>query len=98
MSFECQCDDLEDDDSPPEYETAPDLALAALLILMTSYSTTPTPAIANAIVTHLQVVGRDERYSTALSQSAAQLVSKWKALKVLCDKGVSVHSALPVRH
>ncbi|MDD2667118.1 hypothetical protein [Zoogloea sp.] len=98
MSFSCDCDDREDEDSLPEYETAPDLALAALLTLMTSYPDHPTPAIARAIIAHLQVVSRDERHDKELSRSAAQLVSKWEALEVLCAKEAGVHPVLPVRH
>ena len=60
MSFSCDCDDREDEDSLPEYETAPDLALAALLTLMTSYPDHPTPAIARAIVNEPEVLLLDE--------------------------------------
>jgi hypothetical protein len=98
MSFTCRCDDQEDEDSLPEYETAPDLALAALLTLMTSYPDHPTPAIARAIVAHLQVVSRDERHDAELSRCAAQLVSKWEAFESLCGASAGGHPVLPARH
>ncbi|MBP7790546.1 MAG: hypothetical protein KA024_01820 [Zoogloea sp.] len=46
---------------------------------MTSYPDHPTPAIARAIVAHLQVVSRDERHDVELSRCVAELVSKWEA-------------------
>jgi hypothetical protein len=55
------------------------LALVALLTLITSYPDHPTPAIARAIVAHLQVVSRDERHAAELSRCVAELVSKWEA-------------------
>ena len=55
------------------------LALVALLTLITSYPDHPTPAIARAIVAHLQVVSRDERHDVELSRCVAELVSKWDA-------------------
>jgi hypothetical protein len=83
MSIPCYCRGGEEEDGLPAYETSPDLALAALLTLMSSFPARRSAAVAQSIVTHLRVVSADERLDGILRGCAAQLVGSWEALTVL---------------
>ncbi|MBS0369843.1 hypothetical protein [Zoogloea sp. LCSB751] len=87
MSIPCYCRGGEEEDGLPGYETSPDLALVALLTLMSSFPARRSAAVAQSIVTHLRVVSADERLDGILRGCAAQLVSNWEALTVLSQPG-----------
>lgn len=82
MSAPCFCVAGEED-GLPGYETSPDLALAALLTLMSSFPARRSPAVAQSIAAHLRVVSADVRLDSVLRGCAAQLVGNWEALTVL---------------
>jgi len=87
MSIPCYCRGGEEEDGLPGYEASPDLALVALLTLMSSFPARRSAAVAQSIVTHLRVVSADERLDGILRGCAAQLVSNWEALTVLSQPG-----------
>lgn len=63
---------------PPEYAAAPDLALSALLYLLTRYTAQPSFAKAGSILAHLQLVAGDARLAPALRETAARLADEWR--------------------
>ncbi len=65
---------------PPEYPSCPDLAVAALLILMTGFTARPSFVKAGCILSHLQLVAADVRQPETLRDTAARLVDAWRAL------------------
>lgn len=65
---------------PPEYPSQPDLAVSALLSLMTGFTARPSFAKAGCILGHLQLVAADARHSDALRDTAARLAEEWRAL------------------
>lgn len=67
---------------PPEYPSRPDLALSALLYLMTRFTASPSFAKAGCILGHLQLVAADGRHPEALRDTAAKLAEEWRALAV----------------
>lgn len=84
MSDPCDCFGCEEEGrSPPVYETTPELALAALLSLMTCFPARRSPAVARSVISHLQVVSGDPRLDGLLRDCAAQLVGQWQALELL---------------
>lgn len=84
MSDPCDCFGCEEEGpTPPVYETTPDLALAALLSLMTSFPARRSPAVARSVIAHLRVVSGDPRLDGLLRDCAAQLVGHWQALELL---------------
>lgn len=84
MSDPCDCFGEDGDESLlPAYESSPELALAALLSLMTSFPARRSPAVARSIISHLQVVSADPRLDGLLRDCAAQLMCNWQALELL---------------
>ena len=79
MSGPCQCGSLTDEDLPPLYERNPELALAALLTLLTAFPARRTEAVTGSIVNHLKVVGGDARLDPLLRDCARSLLPKWEA-------------------
>lgn len=65
---------------PPEYPSRPDLALAAVLALMTGFTARPSFSKAGCILAHLQLVAADARQPTSLRDTAAKLTDEWRAL------------------
>lgn len=65
---------------PPEYPTRPDLALSALLHLMTGFTAKPSFAKVGCILGHLQLVAADARQPETLRETAARLAEEWRAL------------------
>lgn len=59
------------------YEQQPELALAALLQMMSRFPQRQSPALADAILGHLCLVSDDERYPEPLRQCAEQLLELW---------------------
>lgn len=77
----------------PEYDSRPELALAALLYLLSRFPAKRTPAIAQAIVDHLRLVGDDARIANCIRECADGLIEEWQAYALLSDDGVR----LPLR-
>ena len=60
------------------YERQPELALAALLQLMSRFPVRQSPALAEAILGHLCLVSDDPRYPAPLRLCAEQLLEGWE--------------------
>ncbi|HPE03993.1 MAG TPA: hypothetical protein P5537_06820 [Thauera sp.] len=71
----------------PEYDTDPELALAAVLQLLSRFPARRSPALAQAIASHFRVIGSDPRLSACLRDCAARLVRDWEAYAVLGEAG-----------
>ena len=69
----------------PEYDTDPELALAAALQLLSRFPSRGSPALAHAIASHFRVIGSDPRLSAGLRECAARLVRDWEAYAVLSE-------------
>lgn len=67
------------------YPNQPDLALAAVLYLLSRFPARQTPALAKAIVDHLQVIGGDVRMAACVRECASSLVDDWRAYLVLSE-------------
>lgn len=85
MSTRCDCAPEEGERSLPEYDSCPELALAALLTLMTSFPARRSPAIARSILAHLEVISQDDHVDAVLRECAEQLMGRWAALEQLCE-------------
>ncbi len=78
MSFEC--------DGPAEgteYDTHPELALAAVLQMLSRFPARRSPALAQAIARHFQMIGRDPRISACVRECAERLVDDGQAYALL---------------
>lgn len=71
----------------PEYDTDPELALAAVLQLLSRFPARRSPAVAQAIAGHFRVIGTDPRLSACVRECAARLVGEWEAYAVLGEAG-----------
>ncbi|MBP6131439.1 hypothetical protein [Thauera sp.] len=71
----------------PEYDTHPELALAAVLQLLSRFPARRSPALAQAIAGHFRVIGSDRRLSACVRDCAARLVAEWEAYAMLGDAG-----------
>lgn len=65
---------------PAEYPDQPELAVAALLYLMTRFSLRPCPKKAEAIIHHLGLVGADARLPADLRHAARRMDTIWRAM------------------
>jgi hypothetical protein len=70
----------------PSYTTEPEMALAALLHLLTRFPAKQTPAIAAAIVAHLRIIEDDPRIAACVRDCAGRLTDDWRAYTMLCDE------------
>lgn len=68
---------------PLRYDSRPELAIAALMYLMSRFPACRSPALANAIVTHLELVADDFRLAQALRDCAEHLVEDWRGYQAL---------------
>lgn len=82
-------------DSGLRYDTRPELALVAVLQLMSRFPGRRSPALARAIVDQLRVIAADERFAAAVRECATRLEREWHALAVLCEpaRGDAVRAA-----
>lgn len=69
------------------YDTQPELAVVAVMQLMSRFPARRSPALARAIVDQLRVIGVDERFAAPVRECAARLAEDWCALAVLCEPG-----------
>ncbi len=69
------------------YDTQPELAVVAVMQLMSRFPARRSPALARAIVESLRVIGADERLAAPVRECATSLTQDWCALAVLCEPG-----------
>ena len=74
------------------YPNQPDLALAAVLHLLSRFPARQSPALAKAIVDHLRVIGDDVRLAACVRECASSLVDDWRAYLVLSEPLASATS------
>lgn len=72
-------------DAGLRYETRPELAMVAVLQLMSRFPARRSPALARAIVDQLRVIAADERFVASVRECAARLAQEWCAFAVLCE-------------
>ena len=77
----------------PEYDTDPELALAAVLQLLSRFPARRSPALAQAIASHFRVIGGDPRFSACVRECAARLVGDWEDYAALGDAGDCGHDS-----
>ena len=63
----------------PAYDTHPELALAAVLQLLSRFPARRSPALAQTIARHFEVIGSDPRISGCVRECAVRLVGDWHA-------------------
>lgn len=76
------------------YERQPELALASLLTMMSSFPSRQSCAVAESILGHLCLIADDERYPAPVRQCAANLIETWSNYVDLAqagESGASVH-------
>lgn len=66
-----------------EYDTHPELALAAVLQMLSRFPARRSPVLAQAIARHMEMIGRDPRISACVRQCAERLVADWQAYALL---------------
>lgn len=77
--------------SQPDYSQQPELALVALLQML---SRTPAPrseALAMSIAAHFRLIAAEARQPAALRAAAAELGAHWQALVELDNDATSIH-------
>ncbi|MFT3759651.1 hypothetical protein [Thauera sp.] len=67
------------------YPNQPELALAAVLQLLSRFPARQSPAVAKAIADHLQVIGNDARMAGCVRECASRLVDDWRAYAMLSE-------------
>ncbi|PTD97848.1 hypothetical protein C8261_03585 [Pseudothauera lacus] len=82
-------------DALPQYSERPDLALSAVLYLMSRFPASRSPAIADAIVAHLRVVCADPRQPDSVRETADKLMGDWWAYGALTDEGANFDGCRP---
>lgn len=68
-----------------EYDTHPELALAAVLQMLSRFPARRSPALARSIAHHFDMIGRDPRISACVRECAERLVGDWQAYALLGD-------------
>lgn len=72
----------------PCYDAHPELALAALLQLLSRFPARRSAALAQTIASHFQVVAADASTPECLRACARRLVADWQAYAVLGELAV----------
>lgn len=67
------------------YEAEPARAVSALLHLLSRFPARQSPAIAQAIVAHLRLVGDDPQIAGCIRESAVDLLAEWEAYVMLSE-------------
>lgn len=67
------------------YAGRPELAIAALLHMMSRFPARRSPAMAEAIVRHLCLVAEDTRLALELRECARALIEDWRAFGTLAQ-------------
>ncbi|PTR05198.1 hypothetical protein C8R32_1263 [Nitrosospira sp. Nsp5] len=76
-------------EASPEYRSNPELALAALICLMSRFPARRSPAVAAAIIVHLRLISEDVRLSHGVRHCADSLIDEWAAYAMLCTPGAT---------
>ena len=84
-------------DDALQYPNKPELALAAVLHLLSRFPARQSPAVAKAIVDHLQLIGGDARIAACVRECASELIDDWRAYAVLSEQPAPPASGSP-RH
>lgn len=79
---------------PPVYSQHPDLALSAVLYLMSRFPATQSPAVARSIIEHLAVVSGDVRQSECVRETAAGLAEAWQGYARLAEPRAATGSVI----
>lgn len=83
-------------DALPEYRNNPELALVALICLMSRFPAQRSSAIATAIIVHLRLINEDVRLSHEIRDCAGSLIDEWGDYAILCAPGTAdVQQHLP---
>lgn len=69
----------------PAYTHRPELALSAVLYLMSRFPTNRSPAVARSIVEHLAIVSADLRLPESVRETAAGLSHSWQGYAHLAE-------------
>lgn len=77
----------------PEYAGHPELAVAAVLYLLSRFPARHSPAVAQAIVDHLRLIESDARLAECVRGCAASLIEDWRGYAAL-----SAHDGAGVPH
>ena len=74
-----------------DYAEHPELALVALMHLLTRYASTRNPRLAEAAVTQLRTIAHDARLAGAVRQCAGQLIGDWQRFGCPCRSTDPLH-------
>ncbi|MBA4742329.1 MAG: hypothetical protein H2060_06425 [Azoarcus sp.] len=67
----------------PRFDARPELALAAVMHLMSRFPARRSPVVADAVVRHLEVIADDARLAEEVRECARQLCSEWASYRTL---------------
>jgi hypothetical protein len=78
------------------YEVRPELALAAVMQLMSRFPARRSPAVADAVVKHLEVIAADSRLADEVRACAREMCAEWDGYRALCaDKPCLPEGVMP---
>lgn len=81
---------------PLRYEARPELALAAVMQLMSRFPARRSPVVADAVVKHLEVIAADARLADEVRACAREMCAEWDGYRSLCaDMPCLPKGALP---
>jgi len=64
----------------PSYQEQPDLAIVALLSMLTRFPQCQCPRMSESIAAHMRYIALDERYAPVLRDAASRLCQEWTLL------------------
>lgn len=67
-----------------QYESRPELALAAVLQLMSRFPAQRSPLVADAVVKHLELIAGDARLADEVRTCARRMCAEWDGYRSLC--------------
>ncbi|MDX5363348.1 MAG: hypothetical protein LPJ91_04250 [Pseudazoarcus pumilus] len=70
--------------SAMQYEARPELALAAVMQLMSRFPARRSPLVADAVVKHLEVIAADDRLPGEVRDCAREMCAEWCGYRSLC--------------
>ena len=80
-------------DDSPAYTHRPELALSAVLYLMSRFPTNRSAAVARSIVEHLAIVSSDQRLPDCVRETAAGLSESWQGYAHLAETDIRADTA-----
>lgn len=72
--------------APPEYAQQPELAIVALLFMLSRFRDTGCRTMAESIAAHFRFVANDPRMSEVLRNAAERLGMEWQGLLEAPDR------------